>query len=189
MGKFSGHVSALASRAVTFPKLVAMAIALGISIGARAVLGAFVDVAKDKAEGYASDWAASIFQNQTAQWLFTKAVTFAVRYPTTAVVAVFLVMLLAIVAISAKQVGSKSQPNVESPQAIATPTPSLAAQSVESALKRALPHVVIQHADVVNIVQRGADEYEAILRVRTLHATVSTSSRLTAELTITKPPC
>jgi hypothetical protein len=104
MAKFREHVSALFIRAVTFPKLLIMAIWLGISLTMTVVLKTVADVAKDKAETYAADWAAGISQNQTARWLLAKVATLSVRYPTTAVVAAFLVMVLIIVAISALQI-------------------------------------------------------------------------------------
>ncbi len=42
-----------------------------------------------------------------------------------------------------------------------------------SAIARSLPGIVIQHADVVNIIQRGPDDYDATVRLHTvsLHAT------------------
>jgi hypothetical protein len=122
MATFRSHVSALFRRAVTIPKLLIMALGVGFSVACGLALKAFIDVAKDKAETYATDWAANIFQNQTAQRLLAHVATLAVRYPTTAVVAVFLFMLLLIVVISAIQIRSE----VHATSSVATPSPNAA---------------------------------------------------------------
>lgn len=101
---FRENLGALWSHFRTIPKLLFMALILGMVLATHIALTAFVDVTKDKAEGYATDWTETIFRNPTAQRLLAKAFTLAVHYPTATVVAVFLVMLLVVVIVSAIQV-------------------------------------------------------------------------------------
>jgi hypothetical protein len=114
MDTFRSHVSALFHRAFTITKRLIMAIGFGICLGVGVCLSALRDIAKDKTEAYATDWAGSIFKNPTAQHYLAETATLALRYPTVAVFAAFLVMLLVIVTISAIQVYREPRATLDS---------------------------------------------------------------------------
>jgi len=159
---------------------------MAITLGALIVFGIALDcityVLKDKAEGYATTWASGLVQEprtrSAAVWL-TKT---AIQYPTATVIAAFLILVLIIVIISAYQaVRFGAPPSLSKPEPIG---------AVDSALGRAFPNVVIEHADVVNFIQRGPNEYEATVRLHTvtLRATLHTTASIGAQVTVVKPP-
>jgi hypothetical protein len=124
MAGVRNHVEQLWTRIRTVPKLLTVVFALGFVVCGKIALDAFVDVAKDKAETYATNWAASIVSNPTAKQLLAKLAGLAVRYPTTTVVAGFLLLLLVIVSISAIQIRVEHQTPESVPANAPTVSPS-----------------------------------------------------------------
>jgi hypothetical protein len=155
----SGHVRGLFRWIWTLPKIIAMA----LTVGALIVLGLALDsvtyILKDKAEGYATTWAGGLVQEPRTRSAVVWLTSTAIQYPTATVIAAFLILVLIIVIISAYQaVRFGLPPSPSKPEPVS---------AVDSALGRAFPNVVIQNANVVNIIQRGPADYEATVRVHT----------------------